>query len=59
MGKLEVFGVSFDNEASVFYGGQVLSGAVVVQLNEPMNMRGNVNHSFFRRKVVGRMDYRD
>ncbi|XP_014669738.1 PREDICTED: arrestin domain-containing protein 3-like [Priapulus caudatus] len=44
MGKLEAFQIAFFNTHSqlvpVYYAGQVLSGQVIVELNEPITMRG-------------------
>ncbi|XP_014665524.1 PREDICTED: arrestin domain-containing protein 3-like isoform X2 [Priapulus caudatus] len=42
MGKLKAFQILFYNTqpVPVYYAGQVLSGQVIVELNEPMSMRG-------------------
>ena len=39
MGKLKVFSLTFDSPQIVYYPGQLLSGCVDVQLDQPMEMR--------------------
>ena len=39
MGKLKVFSLTFDSPQIVYYPGQLLSGCVEVQLDQPMEMR--------------------
>lgn len=42
MGKLARFAINFStNGAAVYFAGQTLQGTVIVELNEPMKMRGN------------------
>jgi hypothetical protein len=40
MGKLKRFDILFENPQAVFFTGQVVAGTVVVELTEPMKMRG-------------------
>lgn len=40
MGKLTEFFINYDTNRQVYYPGEVLRGSVVVNLNEPMQMRG-------------------
>ena len=39
MGKLKVFSLTFDSPQIVYYPGQLLSGCLDVQLDQPMEMR--------------------
>ena len=44
MGKLNMFDVILDNNPmAVYHAGQWIQGTVIVQLNEPMKMRGMTN----------------
>ncbi|XP_013417446.1 arrestin domain-containing protein 3 [Lingula anatina] len=40
MGKLNVFAISLPNQYAVYHAGEVVQGHVLVELNEPMKMRG-------------------
>jgi len=40
MGKLTEFFIGYDTNRQVYYPGEVLRGSIVVNLNEPMQMRG-------------------
>ena len=54
MGKLNLFSIELDSHQPVYYPGQVVSGRVTVDLNQPMEMRGikvklNGKHFFYKK----------
>ncbi len=40
MVKLKAFAVLFSNDQGVYYAGQVVEGQILIDLTEPMKMRG-------------------
>lgn len=43
MGKLSVFKIALSNVQGVYFAGQMLQGHVILELNEPVKLKGMFN----------------
>lgn len=49
MGKIKRFDIVYSNESGVFYAGQPIAGKIVLELKEPLRVKGIVCLSSFNK----------